>query len=69
MTLEQRGIPTVLMCPETFRGMVEAQASLSGMPSYKPVTLPGRIVAISGDELLSKVDEAADEMIQGLVAT
>ena len=57
----------MLFCPESFRGIVEAQARLSGMPSYKPVTIPGIIVAQSPQQITAKVDQVADEIIGGLV--
>jgi hypothetical protein len=66
MILEKRGIPTVFLCPESFRGIVESHAKLSGMPSYKAVTMPGRIVALSPEELTDKLDKAADRIVRGL---
>ena len=56
-----------MFCPESFRGIVEAQAHLSGMPSYKPVTIPGMIVAQSPLQITAKVEQVADEIIGGLV--
>ena len=69
MNLEKSGIPTVFLCPEGFRGIVKAQARLSGMPAYEPVTLPGQIVALSPQQLTAKIDQAADRMVAGLVSS
>jgi len=68
VTLEKRGVPTVLICPESFRGIVEAQARLGGIPSYTPVTIPGQVVALSPQELTARLDAVADKLIGGLVS-
>lgn len=67
MILEKRGIPTVIFCTESMRGIVKSQAQLSGMPSYEPVTVPGHIVALSPQQAIAKVDQVADLIIGGLV--
>ena len=64
--MEKRGVPTVLFCPEAFRGIVETQARLGGMPSYKPVTIPGMVVAQSPQHMMARVDEVADQILGGL---
>ena len=69
MNLERRGVPTVFVCPETFRGIVLAQARLSGMPSYQPVTVPGHVVALSPQQVCAKIDQVADQIIGGLVSS
>ena len=68
MALERRGVPTVFLCPEGFRGIVEAQARLSGMPSYKPVTVPGHIAALPVEELIDKIERVADMVAGGLLS-
>ena len=68
MSMEKRGLPTVLICPEAFRGIVEAQARLSGLPSFKAVTVPGQLVGLSPQESAAKIDQVADKIIDGLVA-
>lgn len=67
MTLEKRGIPTVFFCPESFRGIVEAQAQLSGMPAYRPVTFPGQIAALTPQQAVAKVDLVAPRIVAGLL--
>jgi len=57
----------VMFCPEAFRGIVETQARLGGMPAYKPVTIPGMVVAQSPQQMMAKVDEVADQILGGLV--
>ncbi len=68
MNLERRGVPTVFLCPEAFRGIVKAQARLDGMPSYEPVTVPGQVVALSPQQVLAKIDGAADRIVGGLLS-
>ena len=46
---------------------METQARLGGMPSYKPVTIPGMVVAQSSQQMMAKVDEVADQILGGLV--
>ena len=57
----------MLFCPEAFRGIVETQARLAGMPSFKPVTIPGIVVAQSPQQMMAKVDQVADQIIAWLV--
>lgn len=57
----------MIFCPEAFRGIVQTQARLAGMPLYEPVTIPGMVVAQSPQEIIAKVDRIAPMIIQGLV--
>lgn len=57
-----------MICPESFRGIVKAQARLGGIPSYTPVTVPGQIVGLSAAELMASIDAVADKIIGGLVS-
>lgn len=66
IALERRGIPTALFCPDAFRGIVETEARRSGLPSFKPVTVPGHIVALSPEQATANIDMVAKELVHWL---
>jgi hypothetical protein len=66
MTLEKRGIPTALFCPESFRGIIEAEARRCGLPSFQPVTVQGHVVALSPEDAVANIDRTAPGIIRWL---
>jgi hypothetical protein len=65
--LEKRKIPTAVICSDLFINTAQAQAVISGIPSYPFVTLPHPIARMGIKDLRNKAKLAAGQVIKILI--
>jgi hypothetical protein len=62
--LEQRGVPTAVICTDQFIGSAKAQAAICGNPDYPFVVVSHPIGSLTMDELRERARTAASQVIE-----
>jgi hypothetical protein len=62
--LEQRGVPTAVICTDQFIGSAKAQAAICGNPEYPFVVVSHPIGSLTMDELRERARTAASQVIE-----
>ena len=62
--LEQRGVPTAVICTDEFVASARAQAAISGNPDYPFAVVSHPIGSLTADELRERARTAASQVIE-----
>ena len=68
ITLEKRGVPTVVICTEPFITSADAMAALGGVPDYPYVVVPHPLGSRTMEQLRELAAEAAPDVLSILLA-
>ena len=68
MTLERKGVPTVVICTEPFVTSADAMANLGGVPDYPYVVVPHPLGSRTMDQLRELAAEALPDVLSILLA-
>ena len=68
LTLEQRGVPTAVICTEPFVTSADAMAALGGVPDYPYVVVPHPLGSRTMEQLRDLAAEAAPDVLSILLA-
>lgn len=67
LALEDRGIPTVLLCTEAFMDSARQHAEMYGNPDYQAVQVRHPIASLQPEEVNARADEAWERITARLV--
>ena len=67
MTLERRGVPTVVICTEPFITSANAMAALGGVPDYPYVVVPHPLGSRTMEQLRDLAAKAAPDVLSILI--
>jgi len=62
--LEQRGVPTAVICTDQFVASAKAQAAICGNPDYPFVVVPHPIGSLTPVELRERARAAAGQVVE-----
>ena len=68
ITLEKRGIPTVVICTEPFVTSADAMATLGGVPDYPYVVVPHPLGSRTMEQLREIAAKASPDVLSILLA-
>ena len=68
ITLEKRGVPTVVICTEPFITSADAMAALGGVPDYPYVVVPHPLGSRTMEQLRELAAAAAPDVLSILLA-
>ena len=68
ITLEKRGVPTVVICTEPFITSADAMAALGGVPDYPYVVVPHPLGSRTIEQLRDLAAAAAPDVLSILLA-
>ena len=66
MTLENRGIPTVVICTQPFLNSAHVHARTFGRPGFRPVGIPHPLGGIPAALVLERAESIVDEVVAAL---
>ena len=66
MALENRGIPTVVICTGPFLGSAHLHARVLGRPEFQPVVIPHPLGGMAPDEVRQRAAAAEDQIVAAL---
>jgi hypothetical protein len=66
MTLENRGIPTVVICTGPFLDSANIHARIYGRSGFQPVVIPHPLGGIEAERVNEKAAAAAEQIIAAL---
>jgi len=66
MSLENRGIPTVVICTGPFLDSANLHARIYGRPGFQPVVIPHPLGGIETERVNEKAAAAAEQIIAAL---
>ncbi len=67
MTLENRGIPTVVICTAPFIDSALIQARTFGRPGFQPVMIPHPLGGLDTDGVRERALAAGEQVIAALI--
>jgi hypothetical protein len=62
--LEQRGVPTAVICTDQFVASAKAQAAICGNPDYPFVVVPHPIGSLTPVELRERARAATSQVVE-----
>jgi hypothetical protein len=62
--LEQRGVPTAVICTDQFVASAKAQAAICGNPDYPFVVVPHPIGSLTPGELRERARAATGQVVE-----
>jgi hypothetical protein len=62
--LEQRGVPTAVICTDQFVASAKAQAAICGNPDYPFVVVPHPIGSLTPAELRERAQAATGQVVE-----
>jgi hypothetical protein len=65
--LEERGIPTVVLCTEKFMDSAAAHAVAYGLPEARVVAVQHPLAAIAPPEVVARADAVVERIVAQLV--
>ena len=68
LALEDRGIPTALLCTEPFMNSAHDHAEAFGNPDYRAVRVGHPLASLTPDQARARADEALGDVIASLTA-
>jgi len=68
MTLENRGIPTVVICTEPFLNSAHLQARTFGRPDFQPVGIPHPLGGIDQSLVQQRASAIYDQVVKALTS-
>ena len=66
MSLENRGIPTVVICTGPFLDSANIHARIYGRSGFQPVVIPHPLGGIKAEQVSEKAAEAAEQIVAAL---
>ena len=66
VTLENRGIPVVVVCTEPFLNSALLQARTFGNPGFQPVTIPHPLGGLPSQQVMERAIIAQDQIVAAL---
>jgi hypothetical protein len=66
MTLENRGIPTVVICTQPFLNSAHVHARTFGRPGFRPVGIPHPLGGLPGALVLERAESIVDDVVAAL---
>ena len=66
MTLENRGIPTVVICTQPFLNSAHVHARTFGRGGFQPVGIPHPLGGLTGSRVLERAKSIVDEVAAAL---
>lgn len=63
LALEERGIPTVLLCTEPFMNSAREHAEAFGTPDYQAVRVGHPLASLTPDEARRRADEVVGRVV------
>ncbi|MBP61573.1 MAG: hypothetical protein CMJ62_08605 [Planctomycetaceae bacterium] len=66
MSLENRGIPTVVICTGPFMDSANIHARIFGRSGFQPVEIPHPLGGIRAEQVSEKAAAAAEQIIAAL---
>ena len=67
MTLENRGIPTVVICTQPFLNSAHVHARTFGRPGFHPVGIPHPLGGLTSTLVLQRAESIVDEVVAALI--
>lgn len=68
MTLENRGIPTVVICTGPFMDSAHLHARTFGRPGFQPVKIPHPLGGLDGSGVMERARVAEEQIITALTS-
>ena len=68
MTLENRGIPTIVICTAPFTNSALAQSRAFGRPSFQPVSIPHPLGPLHRDTVIQRAASISDDIVRALTS-
>ncbi len=69
MSLENRGIPTVVICTEPFVNSATIHSQMFGRAEFKPVHIPHPLGGLDIDQILQRSATLQDQIVAVLTAS
>ena len=66
MTLENRGIPTVVICTQPFLNSAHVHARVVGRQGFQPVGIPHPLGGLNALRVLERAESIVDEVVAAL---
>ena len=68
MTLENRGIPTVVICTAPFTNSALAQSKAFGRPGFEPISIPHPLGSLHPDTVIERAASIRDDIVRALTS-
>jgi len=69
MSLENRGIPTVVICTEPFVNSANIHSQMFGRPGFKPVHIPHPLGGLDAEQIMERAASLRDQIVAVLTET
>ena len=69
MTLENRGIPTVVICTEPFVNSANVHSQMFGRSNFKPVHIPHPLGGLDSEQIMQRAASLKDQIVAVLTAS
>ena len=69
MSLENRGIPTVVICTEPFVNSANVHSQMFGRPNFKPVHIPHPLGGLDTEQIMQRAATLRDQIVAVLTET
>ena len=66
MALENRGVPTVVVCTGPFLDSAHIHARVLGRPEFQPVVIPHPLGGLGPEEVRQRAAAAEDQIVAAL---
>lgn len=66
MTLENRGVPTVVICTQPFLNSAHVHARTFGRGGFQPVGIPHPLGGLNAQRVLERAESIVDEVVAAL---
>ena len=63
MELDERGVPTAVICTDAFAPTARAQASICGIPEYPFALVPHPLGSLGDEELAARAMKALPQVV------
>lgn len=68
MTLENRGIPTVVICTAPFTNSALAQSKAFGRPGFQPISIPHPLGPLPRETVIQRAASISDDIVRALTS-
>ena len=68
MSLENRGIPTVVICTEPFVNSANVHSQMFGRANFKPVHIPHPLGGLDAEHIMQRAASLKDQIVEALTA-
>ena len=69
MSLENRGIPTVVICTEPFVNSANVHSQMFGRSNFKPVHIPHPLGGLDSEQIIQRAASLKDQIVAVLTAS